>query len=164
MGRMTAEQEPRVVSASREIAAGHGRIFELIADPAQQPRWDGNNNLATAPAGQRVRRAGDVFTMTLKRGGIRENYVVEFEEGRLIAWMPAPVGRARPGHLWRWELEPHACHAHLRLDPADRPVALAASPQDHRRLATGIDGPARCPRRATVDVNHRPGLRVRMLV
>ena len=106
MGRMTAEQEPRVVSASREIAAGHGRIFELIADPAQQPRWDGNDNLSEAPAGQRVRRAGDVFTMTLKRGGVRENYVVEFEEGRLIAWMPAPVGRARPGHLWRWELEP----------------------------------------------------------
>ena len=95
-----------MVSASREIAAAHGRIFELIADPAQQPRWDGNNNLATAPAGQRVRRVGEVFTMTLKRGGIRENHVVEFEEGRLIAWMPAPVGRARPGHLWRWELEP----------------------------------------------------------
>jgi uncharacterized protein YndB with AHSA1/START domain len=104
---MTAEQETaRVVSASREIAAGHERIFELIADPAQQPRWDGNNNLAEAPAGQRVRRAGDVFTMRLKRGGVRENHVVEFDEGRLIAWMPAPVGRPRPGHLWRWELEP----------------------------------------------------------
>ena len=54
---MTAEQEaPRVVSASREIAAGAGRIFELIADPAAQPGWDGNDNLAVAPAGQRVRR------------------------------------------------------------------------------------------------------------
>jgi uncharacterized protein YndB with AHSA1/START domain len=97
---------PRVVSASREIAAAPGRIFELIADPAQQPRWDGNDNLAGAPARQRVRRAGDVFTMTLTRGGIRENHVVEFEEGRRIAWMPAEVGQGRPGHLWRWELEP----------------------------------------------------------
>jgi len=62
---MTTEQEtPRVVSASREIAAGPERIFELIADPAQQPRWDGNDNLAEAPDGQRVRRRGDVFTMT----------------------------------------------------------------------------------------------------
>jgi uncharacterized protein YndB with AHSA1/START domain len=52
---MTSHDEvPRVVSASREIAAGSGQIFELIADPAQQPRWDGNNNLAEAPAGQRV--------------------------------------------------------------------------------------------------------------
>jgi hypothetical protein len=32
-----------------------------------------------APGGQRVRRAGDVFTMTLTKGGIRENHVVEFE-------------------------------------------------------------------------------------
>jgi uncharacterized protein YndB with AHSA1/START domain len=104
---MTAEQEaPRVVSASREIAAGPGPIFELIADPAAQPRWDGNDNLAAAPAGQRVRRAGDVFTMTLTRGGVRENHVTEFEEGRRIAWLPAEPGREPPGHLWRWELEP----------------------------------------------------------
>jgi uncharacterized protein YndB with AHSA1/START domain len=104
---MTAEQEaPRVVSASREIAAGAERIFALIADPAAQPGWDGNDNLAGAPAGQRVRRAGDVFTMTLTRGAIRENHVVEFEEGRRIAWTPAEPGREPPGHLWRWELEP----------------------------------------------------------
>ena len=95
-----------MVSASREIAAGPGPIFELIADPASQPRWDGNDNLAEAPAGQRVRRAGDVFTMRLTRGAVRENHVVEFEEGRLIAWMPAEPGQERPGHLWRWELEP----------------------------------------------------------
>jgi uncharacterized protein YndB with AHSA1/START domain len=104
---MTAEQEaPRVVSASREIGAGAERIFALIADPAAQPGWDGNDNLAAAPAGQRVRRAGDVFTMTLTRGAIRENHVVEFEEGRRIAWTPAEPGREPPGHLWRWELEP----------------------------------------------------------
>ena len=95
-----------MVSASREIAAKPERIFELIADPAQQPRWDGSYNLAWASAGQRVRQIGEVFTMTLTRGGIRENHVVEFDEGRRIAWMPAEPGRQRPGHLWRWELEP----------------------------------------------------------
>lgn len=98
-------QQPRVVSASREIAAPPERIFELIADPAQQPRWDGNDNLASAPAGQRVRATGDVFTMTLTRGAIRHNHVVEFEEGRRIAWMPSEPDQPRPGHLWRWELE-----------------------------------------------------------
>ena len=104
---MSVEQElPRVVSASREVAATPERIFELIADPAQQPRWDGNDNLGEAPAGQRVRRAGDVFTMTLTTGSVRENHVVEFEEGRRIAWHPSEVGRSQPGHLWRWELEP----------------------------------------------------------
>lgn len=97
---------PRVVSASREIAAPAERIFDLIADPSQQPRWDGNDNLAEAAPGQRVRHTGDVFTMKLTLGSIRENHVVEFEEGRRIAWRPSEEGRRPPGHLWRWELEP----------------------------------------------------------
>jgi len=96
----------KVVSASRVIAAPADKIFELIADPSQQPRWDGNDNLAEAPVGQRVRTVGDVFTMTLTMGSDRTNHVVEFEEGRLIAWRPSEPGKLPPGHLWRWELEP----------------------------------------------------------
>ncbi len=95
-----------MVRASRVIAAGPGEIFELIADPAAQPRWDGNKNLAAAPGGQRVRRAGEVFVMTLTTGAVRENHVVEFEEGRAMAWRPAEPGQEPPGHLWRWDLEP----------------------------------------------------------
>jgi uncharacterized protein YndB with AHSA1/START domain len=98
--------EPRVVTASREIGAAGAEIFELIADPAQQPRWDGNDNLAEAAAGQRVRALGDVFVMTTTKGRVRENRVVEFDEGRLIAWLPSEPGQPPPGHLWRWELEP----------------------------------------------------------
>jgi uncharacterized protein YndB with AHSA1/START domain len=102
----TDQKAPQVVSASREIAAGPAPIFDLIADPAEQPRWDGNDNLAAAQVGQRVRRTGDVFTMALTRGGVRENHVVEFDEGRRIAWLPSEPGHQPPGHLWRWELEP----------------------------------------------------------
>jgi uncharacterized protein YndB with AHSA1/START domain len=96
---------PKVVTASREIAAPADKIFELIADPSLQPRWDGNDNLAEAQAGQRVRAAGDVFTMTITMGSDRHNHVVEFEEGRLIAWRPSEPGQEPPGHLWRWQLE-----------------------------------------------------------
>ncbi|WP_454788284.1 SRPBCC family protein [Mycolicibacterium lutetiense] len=96
----------RVVAASREIAAPAEVIFELIADPAQQPRWDGNENLAQAAPGQRVRAVGDVFVMTIKQGADRENHIAEFEESRRIAWRPSEVGKEPPGHLWRWELEP----------------------------------------------------------
>lgn len=97
---------PRVVRAERVVAAAAGRIFELVADPAQQPRWDGNDNLDVAEPGQRVRAVGDVFTMRTTKGNVRENHVVEFEEGRRIAWRPAEPGEEPPGHLWRWELEP----------------------------------------------------------
>jgi uncharacterized protein YndB with AHSA1/START domain len=96
----------KVVSASREIAAPADKIFELIADPSLQPRWDGNDNLAEARTGQRVRAVGDVFTMTITMGSDRDNHVVEFEEGRLIAWRPSEKGKEPPGHLWRWQLEP----------------------------------------------------------
>ena len=98
--------ESTVVTAQREIAAASSRIFELIADPAEQPRWDGNDNLGEAEPGQRVRATGEVFTTKLTRGSLRENHVVEFEEGRRIAWRPSEPGRPQPGHLWRWELEP----------------------------------------------------------
>jgi uncharacterized protein YndB with AHSA1/START domain len=103
---VSRKEFPRVVRARREIAAPAERIFELIADPAQQPLWDGNDNLAEAAEGQRIRALGEVFTMTLTRGNVRENHVVEFDEGRRIAWRPAEPGQEPPGHLWLWELEP----------------------------------------------------------
>ncbi|MFI6169192.1 SRPBCC family protein [Nocardia sp. NPDC051052] len=104
---MTDNTEPsRTVTASRDIAAAPDRVFELIADPAAQPLWDGNENLAKAAAEQRVRAVGDVFTMTLTTGADRDNRIVEFEEGRRIAWLPSEPGKQPPGHLWRWELEP----------------------------------------------------------
>lgn len=103
---MTGHSEDiRVVSASRDISAAAGRIFELIADPAQQPGWDGNDNLSEAPPGQRVHAVGDVFSMATTKGNVRENHVVEFEEGHRIAWRPAERGQEPPGHLWRWELD-----------------------------------------------------------
>jgi len=100
------DEAPRVVCVSREIGAGAQAIFALIADPAVQPSWDGNKNLAEAAEAQRVRGVGDVFTMTITQGSVRENHVVEFDEARRIAWLPSEPGQQPPGHLWRWELEP----------------------------------------------------------
>ena len=101
-----SDDETRVAAASREIDAPAAAIFELIADPSRQPEWDGNDNLAEAAPGQRVTGVGDVFVMTTSKGNVRENHVVEFSDGRRIAWRPAEPGQAAPGHLWRWELEP----------------------------------------------------------
>jgi uncharacterized protein YndB with AHSA1/START domain len=100
------DESDHVVSASRDIAATATEVFELIADPSQQPRWDGNDNLSEAPSGQRVHAVGDVFLMTTTTGNVRENHVVEFVEGRRIAWRPSEPGQPPPGHLWRWVLDP----------------------------------------------------------
>ena len=134
-----------MVSASREIAAEPEQIFELIADPAQQPRWDGNDNLAEAAAGQRVTNAGAVFQMKLTMGSIRENHVVEFEEARLIAWTPAEVGRRPPGHLWRWELEPagpsrtRVTHTYDWTHLTDKKRLAAARATTADRLRASLD-------------------------
>jgi hypothetical protein len=52
-----------------------------------------------------VRGVGNAFAMTTAEGNLGENHVVEFEEGRRIASLPAEPGQDPPGHLWRWELE-----------------------------------------------------------
>jgi len=102
---MEPDSHERIISATRAMSAGAERIFELIAEPSAQPSWDGNNNLASAAPGQRVRQVGDVFKTTLTGGAVRENHVVEFIEGSQIAWLPAEPGKQPPGHLWRWKVE-----------------------------------------------------------
>jgi uncharacterized protein YndB with AHSA1/START domain len=124
-------------------------IFEAIADPSRQPSWDGNDNLAAAEPGQRVRAVGDVFVMTLTHGAVRENHVVEFEEGRRIGWKPAEPGREPVGHLWRWELEPlddthtRVTHTYDWTDLHDENRFPRARATTSERLADSVDRLAR---------------------
>ncbi|MFL6207016.1 MAG: SRPBCC family protein [Acidimicrobiales bacterium] len=140
-----ATDESRVVVASRDIGASPERIFELIADPAVQPSWDGNDNLAGAAPGQRVRAVGDVFVMTTTKGSVRENHVVEFEEGRLIAWKPAEPGQMPVGHLWRWQIDPvdgvrsTVTHTYDWTDLHDESRLERARSTTTERLAASID-------------------------
>lgn len=139
------DDAPRVVSASREVRATPEAIFELIADPVRQPEWDGNDNLVRAETTQRVQAVGDVFAMTTTKGLVRENHVVELEEGRRIAWKPAEPGGQPLGHLWRWEVEPLDAERSLvthtydwtHLHDEQREVRARATTSD--RLAASID-------------------------
>jgi uncharacterized protein YndB with AHSA1/START domain len=137
--------EVRVVRASREVRTSPHRIFEVIADPTRQPEWDGNDNLAEAVSVQRVRAIGEVFIMKTTKGNVRENHVVEFVEGRLIAWKPAEPSQDPVGHLWRWEVEPidndrslvtHTYDWTDLLDETRHPRALATTEE---RLAASVD-------------------------
>lgn len=132
------DTEGQVVSASLEISAPAARIFELIADPAEQPRWDGNGNLAEAAGGQRVHGVGDVFLTAITQGGVRENHVVEFDEGRLIAWRPSEPSSPPPGHLWRWELVP-VDDANTRVTHTYDWSRLTDEKRLARARATGVD-------------------------
>lgn len=98
--------ENRIVSAEKQLRARAEEIFKVLADPSRHAQIDGNNNVARAPQGQRIPGTGHTFQTDLTNGKTRENHVVEFEPGRVIAWKPAPVGEEPVGHIWKWELEP----------------------------------------------------------
>lgn len=93
----------RAVSVERLIAAPPQKIFDLLADPSMHPVLDGSGTVKHSRRGNPARLSlGAKFGMSMRMGlpyRIR-NTVVEFEEGRSIAW------RHFGGHRWRYELEP----------------------------------------------------------
>jgi len=92
-----------LVSESRVIAADPQAVFDIVADPAMHPVMDGSGTVQavqeTAPARLEL---GATFGMDMKLGAPYKitNEVVEFEEGRRIAW------RHFNGHVWRYLFEP----------------------------------------------------------
>ena len=93
----------RLVSASTTVAAPPEVVFAILADPRQHPRIDGSGTLQGTVSGPERLSKGAEFGMDMKMHGLPykiRNRVVEFDEGRLIAW------RHFGGHRWRYELEP----------------------------------------------------------
>jgi hypothetical protein len=90
------------VSTSRVIDADRQRIFDVLADPGLHPVIDGSGTVQDVQDGGPERLSeGARFGMSMKLGAPYRilNTVVEFEEGRRIAW------RHFHGHRWRYELE-----------------------------------------------------------
>jgi hypothetical protein len=92
-----------LVSESRTIAADPQVLFDVVADPALHPVIDGSGSVQAARPGNPGRLSmGAQFSMDMKIGASYKilNTVVEFEEGRRIAW------RHFNGHIWRYLFEP----------------------------------------------------------
>jgi uncharacterized protein YndB with AHSA1/START domain len=93
----------RKVSITRTVRVPAARIFDALTDPAQHALIDGSGSVRGAHGDSTTRlRLGDTFGMDMRLGLPYRitNRVVEYEEGRLIAW------RHFAGHRWRWELTP----------------------------------------------------------
>jgi uncharacterized protein YndB with AHSA1/START domain len=93
----------RIVSATTTVAAPPEVVFAILADPRQHPRIDGSGTLQGTVSGPERLTKGAEFGMDMKMYGLPykiRNRVVEFEEGRRIAW------RHFGGHRWRYELSP----------------------------------------------------------
>jgi len=93
----------RSITVERLIPAPAQSIFDVLADPAQHPLIDGSGSVRGTLGSQPQRLSlGAKFGMSMRIGVSYPivNTVVEFEEGRRIAW------RHFGGHVWRYELEP----------------------------------------------------------
>jgi uncharacterized protein YndB with AHSA1/START domain len=101
-----------VETVERTIPAPPERIFELLADPRRHPEIDGSGSVRGAKDGPERLSLGARFGMAMKIGlpYSMVSEVVEFEDGRRIAWQsrpPSPLGsRLAGGRIWRYELEP----------------------------------------------------------
>lgn len=90
---------PQIKSARIVINAPAAKIFELLADPKRHMDFDGTKTIQSNVSGPVRLSLGSKFGMQMKLG-IRYrilNKVVEFEEGRHIAWRH--FGR------WRWKYD-----------------------------------------------------------
>lgn len=93
--------DPRIKAASIIINAPISTIFELLANPSMHPVVDGSDSVKSVINGPQRLFLGAKFSMNMKIGVKYRitNRVVEFEEGRVIAWQH--LGR----WIWRYELK-----------------------------------------------------------
>ncbi|WP_375481321.1 SRPBCC family protein [uncultured Jatrophihabitans sp.] len=92
-----------LVSEHAVIPAEPQQLFDIVADPAMHPVIDGSGTVqATRSDGPQRLSLGAKFGMDMKMGAPYkiENTVVEFEDGRRIAW------RHFNGHIWRYTFQP----------------------------------------------------------
>lgn len=92
-----------MVSESIDIAASPEVVFAILADPRQQSRIDGSGSVRGLLKGPERLSKGATFGVDMLLFGVPykiRNTVVEFEEGRRVAW------RHFGGHRWRYVLEP----------------------------------------------------------
>lgn len=105
------DEKSDVESVERVIAAPPEKIFALLADPSQHQVIDGSGTVrdAKGEAAQQL-QLGSKFGMKMKWGlpYSMESEVIEYEDGRRIAWQTRPPGLGKHlggGRIWRYELE-----------------------------------------------------------
>lgn len=98
------------LSVERTIAAPPESIFALLADAGRHQAFDGSGTVKGTRTPSRPLERGTVFGMSMKMGApySTKNTVVEFEQGRRIAWQTTGFFGLVGGRIWRYELEPTA--------------------------------------------------------
>lgn len=99
------------VSVERLIPAPAEAIFDLLARPSRHHELDGSGHVHLPKSTPDRLSEGSSFRMAMRIGVPYSmvSTVIEFDEGRRIAWQtrgPTAIGRYVGGRIWRYELEP----------------------------------------------------------
>ncbi|WP_420176769.1 SRPBCC family protein [Luteococcus sp. OSA5] len=140
-----------VHSVQRVIPASPDAVFDLLARPSQHAVFDGSGTVQSAVKGPERLGLGDEFSMAMKMGVkyATTSRVVEFEEGRRIAWQTGLRRNGRllfGGQVWRFELTDRGDGSTLVRQSFDLTEAKAAPVVN--RLAAG---PTEANMRATLE-------------
>ena len=103
-----------VETVERVIAAPPEKIFVLVANPQRHQDIDGSGTVRDARDLPEKLSVGATFGMNMDYGGpySMTSTVIEYEEGRRIAWQSRPHKNSAKwrnifgGRIWRYELEP----------------------------------------------------------
>ena len=140
-----------VRSAQRVVNAPAAVIFDLLAHPARHHEVDGSGTVTGEAFGPERLSMGDQFGVAMRRGPVRyrsSNTVVEFEEGRRIAWRTATEREGRllvGGHVWRYELTDRGDGTTLVKESYDltdarpRPLLAAGAASTQRDMVATLD-------------------------
>ena len=90
------------VTAVATVDAPAAEVFDFIRRPANHAKISGDGSVQGNRVGPEVLSLGDRFGMSMRIGVpyAVTSKVLEFEDGRRIAWAHFN------GHRWRWEIAP----------------------------------------------------------
>ncbi|MGW1601690.1 SRPBCC family protein [Streptomyces eurythermus] len=151
----------RTVVCTGTVEAAPQRVFDFLADPRNHSRLSGDRSVRRLSPDAPDRLALGVTFRVRMRILVPywiTNEVVEFEEGRCLAW------KHYAGHVWRWQTaaqEGTGCHVTHTFDYSGTRTPLLFEvcrvPQHNRRnMRETLRNLARAVESAPPATDHRP--------
>jgi hypothetical protein len=110
MSEIWVEQTETRIRIRANVDAAADALFGVLADPRRHAEIDGSGMVQASADAVPITATGQVFTMVMFRTDLGEyrtdNHVIDFADGRRIAWTTGREGQPPAGVRWGWALDP----------------------------------------------------------